>query len=106
LNGLTDFLLALFLPLTTYESGRVGFQHRRGESAMFCLIRWTLAVLLLLVVTACVYFSIAAREAPRDTWWALWYIYALIGLPSLFGAILLMIPKKVPCPSKGKGWSD
>lgn len=58
------------------------------------LFRSTLGLLLLLVVATCVYLSTAAKEAPRDSWWAFWYIYALIGLSSLVGAIWLLIPSR------------
>lgn len=43
-------------------------------------LRMVTVGVLLFIMLACVYLAIAAREAPRDTWWAYWTAYGVIGL--------------------------
>jgi len=58
------------------------------------VVRRLLALVLLLVVAACVYLAIAVPEAPADSWWAFWLIYAIVGLLCLVGAGWLLLPKR------------
>lgn len=57
-------------------------------------IRRLTAIGLLLVIAGCIYMAIAAREAPRDSWWALWVIYAVVGLFSTIGVFWLLKPNR------------
>jgi hypothetical protein len=57
-------------------------------------MRVGIAVVLLLIAACCGYLAVAAREAPRETWWAYWYIYALIALPCVAGGIWLLTTKQ------------
>jgi cytochrome bd-type quinol oxidase subunit 2 len=61
---------------------------------MWTLLRWSLASVLLLILAACVYLSVAVREAPPESRWAFWYIYALIGVACCSGVGWLVWPRK------------
>jgi hypothetical protein len=58
------------------------------------VVRRLLALVLLVVVAACVYLAIAVPEAPSDSRQAFWLIYSLVGLLCLLGAGWLLLPKR------------
>jgi hypothetical protein len=57
-------------------------------------IRTFVSIILLLIVAGCVYLSLAAKEAPREQWWASWTIYAIVGFSCLIGAVWLHWPRR------------
>jgi hypothetical protein len=64
------------------------------EIRVLTFVRFAAAAVLLLIVAGCAYLALAAREAPPESWWAYWYIYALVGVPALWGAGRLLWPKR------------
>jgi hypothetical protein len=57
---------------------------------MAITIRVAGAVLLLAASGVCVFLSVAAREAPRESWWAFWTIYAVVGSGGAVAALWLL----------------
>jgi hypothetical protein len=49
-------------------------------------LRSLVCVVLTLIAASCVYLSLAAVEAPRESWPIFWTFYAVIGLSCLLGA--------------------
>jgi len=50
------------------------------------------AAVLIVMAVMSVFLSIAAREAPADTWWAFWYIYGLVAGACMVGVYVLLWP--------------
>jgi len=61
---------------------------------MFLAVRLASVVVLLMIVCACAFLAVAAREAPPDSWWAFWSLYGAVGLACLVGAVWLLWPKR------------
>ena len=64
--------------------------YPRGEALVRGTLRSLAFIVLMLIAAACVYLSLAVPEAPRESWWIFWTIYAVVGLSSLLGAGCLL----------------
>jgi hypothetical protein len=60
--------------------------HPRREGLVRRTLRSVASIVLMLIAAGCAYLSLAVPEAPRESWWIFWAVYAVVGLPCLLGA--------------------
>jgi hypothetical protein len=60
--------------------------YPREKALVRSVLRSLASIVLMLIAVGCAYLSLAVQEAPRESWWIFWTIYAVIGLSCLLGA--------------------
>jgi hypothetical protein len=63
---------------------------------MAAIARLLVALVLTGVAMMAGYLALAAREAPPETQWAFWLIYALIAASCVLGASKILRPRRLP----------